>query len=102
MTSNAENELLDRYGWLIEEMDFGREDDPDVIGCAVLEEVQGGTSGTFLIRPGLDDENRTRFAEWITQRVGRYFEHGPEPDGWQKRSDGGWQLWVRLVEMPPI
>ncbi|MFB7555328.1 hypothetical protein [Streptomyces brevispora] len=102
MTSTAENELLARYGWPIEEEDFGREDEPNIDGCALLEEVEGGTRGRFIVRPGLAPEFRAGFAEWAVQRVARYFEHGPEPDGWQKRSDGAWQMWVRRVELPPI
>ncbi|MGQ4355279.1 hypothetical protein [Streptomyces drozdowiczii] len=102
MTSNAESVLLARYGWPIEEEDFGREDEPDVVGCALLEEVEGGTRGKFVVRPGLDEENRTGFAEWAVQKVGRFLELGPVADGWQERSDGAWQLWVRRVEMPPV
>lgn len=52
------------------------------------------------IRPGLEANRRATFAEWAESRFQRFLEHGPEPDGWQKRSDGAWQLWARGVQLP--
>jgi len=90
-------------GWPLEEVDFGREDEPDIDGCAVVSVVgDEGIAASFVIRPGLAEELRAGFAEWAVQKVDRFAEHGPEPDGWQHRSDGDWQLWARRVEMPPI
>jgi hypothetical protein len=40
------------------------------------------------------------FAEWAESRFARLIEHGPEPAGWQERSDGARQLWGRLTQMP--
>lgn len=102
MTSEAERHLLAEYGWPIEEENLGREDEPDIVGCALLDEADGGVRGRFVVRPGLTAEHRAGFAEWAVQRVERFLEHGPEPDGWQRRSDGAWQLWVRQVQMPPL
>ncbi|MFG3189260.1 hypothetical protein [Streptomyces omiyaensis] len=102
MTSDAEVQLFQKYGWPIEEEDFGREDEPAIDGCALLEEVDGGLRGRFVVRPGLAADRRTDFAEWVVSRVDRFLEHGPEPDGWQRRSDGAWQLWVRRVEFPSL
>lgn len=34
--------------------------------------------------------------------VVRFREHGAEPDGWQLRSDGLWQLWIRPIVLPPL
>jgi hypothetical protein len=38
-------------------------------------------------------QDRASFAEWAYIRIHRFLEFGPEPDGWQHRSDGDWQLW---------
>lgn len=101
MTSEAET-WLNKIGWPIEELDFGREDDPDVDGCALIHAIPDvGISVKLVVRPGLAPEFRAGFAEWAKQRIGRFLEHGPEPDGWQLRSDGDWQMWVRRVELPP-
>jgi hypothetical protein len=101
MTSDAERKLID-MGWPLEEVDFGREDEPLIDGCALIREVDGGMAARLVIRPGLDEEYRDGFAEWAVQRLERFEEHGPEPDGWQRRSDGDWQLWVRRVQLPPL
>ncbi|MEU6312371.1 hypothetical protein [Streptomyces sp. NPDC047014] len=102
MTSLAERHLLEHYGWPIEEEDFGRHDEPEIGGCALLAEVADGVQARFVIRPNLDAELRAMFAEWSVQRVERFLEHGPEPDGWQRTSAGHWQLWTRLVSLPPL
>lgn len=43
---------------------------------------------------------------WFAQLLARVAEYGfpraAEMDGWQKRSDGRWQLWGRLVELPSL
>lgn len=100
--SGAERRLNER-GITIGEFDFGREDEPDVSGFAMIEELPESSSRiVLLVRPGTASEIRAMFAEWAEQRLARFFEHGPEPDGWQRRSDGAWQLWTRLVELPPL
>jgi hypothetical protein len=99
---DEESRLL-ALGVVIDEFDFGREDEPDVSGLLLLEEVPGGLGVTALVRPRLSSEPRRTFAEWTLQHIERFIEHGPEPDGWQLRqSDGRWQLWARLVELPPL
>jgi hypothetical protein len=98
---SAAEQRLAAAGIPLEEEDFGREDEPDVGGCTLAEPVAGGTRVKAVIRPGLAGEPRAMLAEWAESRFQRFTEHGPEPDGWQKRtSDGAWQLWARLHEMP--
>lgn len=99
MESNAEKRLAD-LGISIDEVDFGREDEPDIIGCAVAWPVGDGHRVSLVVRPGIEPWQRSMFAEWATSRLGRLAEHGTEPDGWQLRSDGGWQLWSRLHQLP--
>ncbi|MCX5170564.1 MULTISPECIES: hypothetical protein [Streptomyces] len=101
MTSDAEKRLI-AGGLEIEEVDFGREDEPDIDGCALLSQRDEGLAVRLVIRPGLASEFRAGFAEWALQRIERFEEHGPEPDGWQKRSDGDWQLWVRRHVLPSV
>jgi hypothetical protein len=84
---SAEQRLADA-GIPLEEEDFGREDEPDVCGCLLAGTVTGGTRVKAVIRPGLSSWQRETFAEWTESRFARLLEHGPEPDGWQKRSCG--------------
>lgn len=87
----------------LEEPDFGDLVDPEVGGFILLEPLEDATRYVALIRPGLAEWQLRMFAEWAESRFARFIEHGPEPDGWQKReSDSGWQLWGRLVEMPRL
>ncbi|MFY1686385.1 hypothetical protein [Plantactinospora sp. WMMB782] len=103
MTSSAEQRLNDRGLSLDDETGFGREDEPDVSGYLVLRPNDDGAEVIALVRPGIEAWQREMFAEWVEQRMDRFFEHGPEPDGWQKRkSDNGWQLWARMVDLPPL
>lgn len=89
------------------EVDFGEQafgwdpDRPDHEGFIVVE---AGSPPVLVarIRPGMGQEARDVFAEWALQRFARFLEHGPEPDGWQNRSDGGWQLWCRSVVLPSL
>jgi hypothetical protein len=98
--SEAEQRLTNA-GIPLEEEDFGREDEPDVVGCILAEPVEGGTRAKAVIRPGLTGKLRAMFAEWAESRLQRFTEDGPEPDGWQRRiGDRAWQLWARLHEMP--
>lgn len=77
--------------------------DPEVHACLIVEEHGDGTGRCGMgYRPGLPDDQLLLLGEWALQRVGRFLEHGPEPDGWQQRSDGGWQVWARLVDLPTL
>jgi hypothetical protein len=102
MMSEAESRLLKR-GLGIEEFDLQRDDEPDVVGYVVLVPSDLGATINALIKPGSSSNSRALFAEWLESRIDRYFEHGPEPDGWERRaSDGGWQLWARELQMPSL
>jgi hypothetical protein len=102
MASDAERKLNDTYGWPVEEVDFGREDEPDVHGCVLVKDVGEGIAARVVVRPGLREELRAGFTAWALQVLEHFIEHGPEFDGWQERSDGGWQLWSRVHEFPAL
>lgn len=102
MSSDAEERLRQR-GLEIDEQDFRRDDEPDVSGFVALRPDGDGALINALVRPGLEPDRRARFAEWLEVKIDRFFEHGPEPDGWQRRiTDGGWQLWAREVRLPSL
>lgn len=46
-------------------------------------------------------DERAEVAEFALARLRRLFEHGPEPDGWQRSAEGGWQLYYRWRELDP-
>ena len=105
-SGDAERRLNDA-GIPLEEEEFGIDGvvemvDPEVAGCILAEYVEGGVRFKAAIRAGLAGPVRETFAEWAGQRFQRFAEYGPEPDGWQERTDEAWQLWGRLVEMPRL
>lgn len=70
----------------------------DIDSCLVLDlPVQAVYA---LIRPGSPPEVRALTAEWAERVLSRFADHGPEPDGWQPRPDGGYQLSTRVVSFP--
>lgn len=71
--------------------------DPDVMGCMLLGDDEGAA---LHMRPGLEVDEAVALLDWAEDRANRFIEHGPEPDGWQRRTDGVWQLWARRVELP--
>lgn len=95
-------EWLAAAGMGLIEKDFGREDEPDVIGCLLVQRIEEGLKFRAFIRPGTTGEQRTTCAEWAVSRIQRFIEYGPEPDGWKARSDmdDGWQLWAREQLLP--
>jgi hypothetical protein len=95
-------ERLAALGISIDDFDFGREDEPDVIGCLLIQRLEQGLKIRIGIRPGTTGERRASYAEWAASRIARFDEHGPEPDGWKARSDmdDGWQLWAREQLLP--
>lgn len=98
MASEAELWFLDNGIPIVEE-DLGREHEPDIGGCLGVKEVEGGFLPVLVVRPGLD-ERRASVIQWAKERIERFSDYGPEPDGWQRRSDGDWQLWARGVHLP--
>lgn len=95
----AEERLI-ASGVSIEESDFWLTDQLDVCGALLVHHVNGEVLRIVAIRPGLTGEKREQFIEWAESRLLRFDEHGPEPDGWRYRTDGGWQLWDHWWEMP--
>jgi hypothetical protein len=91
---------VSRFGIPIVEADVGRHDEPDVIGLADLEVHDGRVEACAVVRPGISEQDLARFTEWLDSRVDRFAEHGPEPDGWEERSDGRWLLWLRNMALP--
>lgn len=66
MYEDAEK-VFRRVGLPIEEFDFGREDEPDVIGFRSLEWLDLDHTkyvARLLVRPGTSAEDRATFAEW--------------------------------------
>ena len=104
MASDAERRLLARGCPIVEfsspEQD---EEESDVIGYVVMRPDGVGARVHAWVRPGVRPDQRARYAEWLEVRIGRFFEHGPEPDGWLRRpSDGDWQLRAREVVLPSL
>jgi len=113
MPSEAERRIADRWGVTLDELDLDGqpggigehlEANPDLGGLLVLVPQEDGHLEVYAAtRPHLAEPRRELLAQWIEEKIDRFSEHGPEPDGWQQRkSDGGWQLWARMVWMPPL
>ena len=94
----AEQELFDRGVRLQENEDVNHEM-PEHLGCAVND--QGELLAEVHVQAGMSQDWRDFAAEGALERIDRFAEHGPEPDGWQLRSDGAWQLWLRPVQLDP-
>ncbi|WP_158857899.1 hypothetical protein [Streptomyces sp. NRRL B-1347] len=75
--------------------------DQGVLGAMVIETGEDALVWLFPAR-NLPAGDREQLAQVDLTRLLRFVEHGAEPDGWQQRSDGHGQLWLRLVEMPWI
>lgn len=73
--------------------------DPAIVGYVLLPPCppDGYPEPRVVYRAGLPDSERDGFAEWAYHRLMRLAQVGSEPDGWQRRADGGLQLWCRLV-----
>jgi hypothetical protein len=98
--NGSAEQRLAAMGVPIEEQDFDGAVDPEVSGCILAEFVPGGVRLKAVVQAGLGGWQRDMFAEWAESRFVRLQEHGTEPDGWQERSDGAWQLWGRMTPMP--
>jgi hypothetical protein len=105
LEDDAEAQLAE-IGLRIDEFDFGREDEPDVIGLVTVEWLDLDHKeymARMLIRPGTPADRRASFARWCRDMILRWVSSGPEVDGWQRReSDAGWQLWCRLRYLPSL
>jgi hypothetical protein len=95
-------ERLAEVGLTFQEVDLVRDGEPDVGGCLLAEVSENRAGIRIVVRQGLAGWVREKFAEWAESRIKRFLEHGPDPDGWQQRGDGVWQLCGRLQEMPNL
>ena len=104
VTGLWEDALLTTYGVTIEPVtqEWRGDAQPHHEGFAGLWPLEGGTRVVLMAKPELSPEQRESFAEWCYSRIGRFLEHGPEPDGWQARSDGGWQMYVGTRILPDM
>jgi hypothetical protein len=97
--SDAELELA-AGGMIIRERDLDYGDDL-VVGLVLIETGEDPPFRVvLLVRPGLQAWQRAGFAKWAVIAVGRFMEHGPDLDGWLKRSDGRWQQLVQGEKFP--
>lgn len=112
MISDAEVRLLGR-GVAIRELgahdhpgdlDAHLADHPDVVGLLLLDpDPSGGAFVRAVVRPDAGPERRAWFAHWVEERIDRFGEHGPQPDGWERRQvDGSWLLWAEDYSLPPL
>lgn len=108
--NEAELELLSTWGLSLDESTFSGDDDS--LQALVLIGAQNdnppltvnglGFVARVDVRPGLSDDLRSMIARWCLEHLPRFFGDGPELDGWQRRSDGDWQLWLRVHELPDM
>ena len=58
------------------------------------------------VNPGIDPGRELGALGWCAQMVTRIEDYGFDEamrmDAWQHRSDGGWQLWGRAVQLPTL
>jgi hypothetical protein len=79
---------------------------PDHVACVVVSPDGDAVQMQVMVNPASVPEEVSSLARWIEGLSGRIEEYGlataVEIDGWQKRSDGAHQLWVRAVEMEDV
>ena len=69
------------------------------VGAVLVRElIDGGVEFWVYVQPDATEELRSLLREWVTTRLRRLFEHGPEPDGWARQEDGCWRLCARPDE----
>jgi hypothetical protein len=97
MTDDVEARLAER-GLAIEQFDdFRSAAPPTAVGFVGVLPADPGIRAVAYVAPDTDtdSEQRAVFARWVELKVDNYLECGPMRDGWEKRSDEGWQLWAR-------
>jgi hypothetical protein len=60
----------------------------------------GGWIFEARFRPGLSADQVAGFTDYVRQRVEMFLVVGPDADGWFRRTDGGWQVTVAVVDGP--
>lgn len=83
--------------------------------CIVAEEIPAGGRAAIIgnlqtlnirvkvaFHPDLSRAQLEETAAGVLVRMARYVNDGPEPDGWQRRSDGPFQLWLTRHQLPKL
>ena len=85
----------ERVDWVGRLRDAGItvEEDP---ACILAGPRPGGHVFTVALLPGLPPDLVSDTCRESMIRFDRLANHGYEPGGWQLRSDGDYQLWLRL------
>ncbi len=95
---NWELRLLSEYGLVLEPVtdEWRQNAQPHQVGFVAISAVDeaGRCTVCAMVVPALDQMERDSVAERLYTRIARLREYGPEPDRWQPRSDGGWQLYI--------
>jgi len=73
-----------------------------LIGACILASPRpGGHVFSVALHPGLPPAIASEVCYEAMVRFDRLANHGYEPDGWQHRSDGDYQLWLRYHDFGP-
>ena len=73
----------------------------DYRACILATEHPEGYSFGVALLPGQHQDDQSEICHQAMVRFNRIAEHGAEPDGWQKRKDGKYQLWLTLHQLDP-
>jgi hypothetical protein len=85
----------------IERMPEWPEGQEAYIGYLKLIAQEDGSYGVVrLANPAASVRDLMAFDHWSRERIERFLEHGAEPDGWERVTEG-WHLWAREIFMPP-
>lgn len=77
------------------------QEDKPYLGCLLCSEPDGQYSFLLALHEITNDQDAQSVARWALGRVDRMYDYGPEPDGWQRRSDGDLQLWINQHNVDP-
>lgn len=83
--------------------------------CIVAEEIPPGRRAAMIgnlqtlsirvkvaFHPDLSRSQLEEAAAGVLVRLARYVNDGIAPDGWQRRSDGRFQLWLTRHQLPKL
>lgn len=76
---------------------YSEEVDQKYIALLLASDAGDGTWSVELhVNPDAGaDELESAARDYLNPVLDRLVNHGTEPDGWQLRSDGGYQKWIR-------
>ncbi|NYI41248.1 hypothetical protein [Demequina lutea] len=78
---------------------------PDHQACVLVWNGADGPETHIVMNPTSLYSGLASFEVWLAgmlERIETYgLERAAEIDGWQLRSDGAYQMWVRTVQMDP-